>query len=601
MTPTTSRATHDEAEEAEVMNAPVRNTKRHADNVIRLCSLPDDAHLHNIAKIATTTTTIITPDITTVTTLHAPPYTASGLSPPQPTHDATLSPYDGDRTHVHTSQVLYFSPCDVNKSLISLGDPLINKNNQALTPTQTRHDPEPTPSRGFRMHSPSSPTSAASMQRHRDSVVSLKTARRGTPITLQPGQVDRLVEALAKCPLIHTHVSRQWWDDDDTVIDDTVTISDTPSTPSLTTGSSAASSRFYIHPNGGFLTEQRSASVTEAILEEEFARNLPDHHPKARHPIEAAAAASRSTRFGGIALADPKVHGAPIRFISENYRLGANVLQVGACTFLNIPYGTTVQSHLRVEPPSKVNSNCRIMLQVVNQVLERRTGKKTYLLVAELDATESFTRAALTELADRTDLPLSEIQILHPAETQLDAFEEVDWCALADDSRDSVTITDMIESAARSFASLDQETCTMQTLTLLSELERLKTHHQDFLVVRPTAYHPNRRPSGLHVPWISQHLDHMLLDDTSSSPTFPPHHHHRESSEASRVLRDRVVAAVAEGCAKADGAFDTKIWWGDQWRAIHCVLLGDGGAERRTAAAWVCFLSGEFHAIPCEG
>ncbi|KAF2765215.1 hypothetical protein EJ03DRAFT_377997 [Teratosphaeria nubilosa] len=552
-------------------------------------SLSDDAETHDIAKISRFDTTI-TPAIT-IQTSYAPFYTASRLSPRQRTVDTTLSPYDVDRTHVRTSQVLYFSPRDVNTSLISLGDPLINgsdnNNHQALTTTQARYGTEQTPSRGISMHSSSSPTSAASMQRHHDSLISLKTARRDKPITLQPEQVDRLVEALAKCPLIHTHVSRQWWDDDP-VTDDTVTLSDAASMPSLTSGSSALSSRFYMHPNDVFLTEQRSASVTEAILEEEFARNFPDH-PKARHPIQAAAAASRSTRFGGIALADPKVQGAPIRFISENYRLGANVLQVGACSFLNIPYGTTVQSHLQVEPPSKVNSNCRIMLQVVNQVLERRTGKKTYLLVAELDVTEPFTKAALTELAEGKDIPLSEIQILHPAEKQLGASEQVDWCVLADNSQVFVAVADMIESAACSFACLDQETCTMQTLTLLSELERLKTHHQDFLVVRPTGYHSNNKPSGLHVPWTSQHLDHMLSDDTSSSPNLQPHNR-RDSSQASRVLRDRVVAAVAEGCADGDGKFDTKIWWGDQWRAIHCVLLGDSGAERR-AAAWVCFLS----------
>ncbi|KAK4543939.1 hypothetical protein LTR36_004713 [Oleoguttula mirabilis] len=466
---------------------------------------------------------------------------------------------------------IYFSPVIRSESQASLSDPIEDADADALlTPTQARYDEQ------------SSSEPGQPDQQMRGQSVDSEVQEQQKKIILTPEQVDRLVKALAECPLLHKHVSRQWWDDgpDDGPDDATVT---SETTPSLSSGS-GSSTTMYSQPNQQFMTEQRSPATTQAILEEEFAQNFPDH-PKAKHPAAHAAAAARSTKFGGIALADPRVHGCPIRFITTGYRLGANVLQVGACAFLNIPYGTSVQSNLRIEPPSSVNGTARVMLQVVNQVLDRKTGRKTYLLVAELDVTESFTRAALVELAGAADIALADIQLVTPAEKprRQSAAADLDWGALADELQASCAITDIVEMAATSFAKLTADTCTMQTLTLMSELERLKTQHQDFLIVRPTGHHDNGVPSGVHIPWVSQHLDALLYDSD-------PHNIRGEASKAARVLRDRVVSAVAEGCAR-DKAFDTRLWWGDQMRLLHCVPLIEGIDGK--PAAWVAFLSGE--------
>lgn len=460
---------------------------------------------------------------------------------------------------------IYFSPIDVNKSQIALSDP-IEEPEEQLTPTQARYDEEPRAETGHQQSQAMSRYSELEQQ---------ETEK----VTLSAEQVDRLVKALAESPLLHVHVSRQWWDE----IEDNISVA-SESTPSLSSGS-GSSSTLYSQPNQPFMTEQLSPTTTQAILEEEFAQNFPNH-PKAKHPAAHAAAAVRSTKFGGIALADPNVHGTPVRFITKGYRLGANVLKVGACSFLNIPYGTTVQSNLRIEPPSCVSRNARVMLQVVNQVLERKTGRKTYLLVAELDVTESLTKAALMELAAHADLPLADIQVLTPTEKPRQMSKDVDWCALADELQASCAITDVVETAASSFAKLGAETCTMQTLTLMSELERLKTQHQDFLIVRPTGIHRNGILSGVKIPWTSQHLDALLHESD-------PHHIRAEASKSARVLRDRVVGAVAEGCA-GDKPFDTRIWWGDQMRLVHCVPLIESTDGK--PAAWAAFLSGKFSA-----
>ncbi|KAK1814093.1 hypothetical protein LTR12_011532 [Friedmanniomyces endolithicus] len=435
------------------------------------------------------------------------------------------------------------------------------RRNLSLTPTQERYDDELRRTDAAEQSPPTSTTTEAAAKPR---------------LMLKPEQVDRLVKALAECPLLHVHVSKQWWDAGD-VSDAASEASGSDATPSLTTSSPSRSTLSSAQHSQSLVPEhQQSASVLEG---DEFAREYPNH-PKAK--------VATKQKFGGIAIVDPKVHGSPTRYVSQAYRLGATTVNVGQCTFLALPYGTTVQSHLRIEPASSRSSNCRVMMQVVNQVLERRSGHKTFLLVAELDVTESFTRAALMELAAHVDMSLDDIELLAPGIKAMHRDEQLDWCALADELQTSCAITDAVEGAAGSFARLTAETCTMQTLTLMSELERLKRRHQDFLVLRPTGYHDNGVMSGIHIPWTSQHLDQLLFD-------AEPRHIRGEASKAARLLRDRVAAAVAAECGAAK-AFDSQIWWGDMMRLVHCVPLMDRPEGR--PAAWVAFLSGEFVYLP---
>ncbi|KAI6879681.1 hypothetical protein KC334_g16955, partial [Hortaea werneckii] len=285
-----------------------------------------------------------------------------GTTPPIPSinvDDTTGLSRSASKTSRRNSQVaeFYFSPIQVN-SRIGFSDPIPSSqddkddnDDEVLTPTQARYDEQVQADKG--------PQHDHSMLPSPRSCRSGRPERPGPKIILTAAQVDRLVKALAESPLLTCHVKRQWWDESS---DDDKSISE--GTPSLSSGSGSGSTALYSHENKAFLSEPRSPSTSQAILEEEFAQNFPDH-PKAKHPAQHAAAAVRTTKFGGISLVDPKVHGTPIRFVTEGYRLGANVLQVGACTFMNIPYGTTVQSNLRVEPPSNVSGNARVMLQVV--------------------------------------------------------------------------------------------------------------------------------------------------------------------------------------------------------------------------------------------
>ncbi|EMC99097.1 hypothetical protein BAUCODRAFT_391056 [Baudoinia panamericana UAMH 10762] len=389
---------------------------------------------------------------------------------------------------------------------------------------------------------------------------------------MKPDQVDRLVQALASSPLLQIHISRRWWDG---AADDTTMASE--ATPSLTDGSSSSPTTLFSHADEALGSEQRSPGKVRLSLEEGFARTrLEEGRSK-------VLVSPLSTSFGGIALVDPKVYGSPICLVSRDYRLGARVLEHGACSYHTLAYGTTVQSNLRIEPPSSRSANCRVLLQVLNQTLERRTGEKSHLLLAELDVTESFTRAALAELSVHAGISLWDIQQMASSPRAEEKGESFNWCALADELSNAKAVGEMIEAAASAFANLTAETCTMQTLTMMSELERLKTQHQDFLVLRSTGRHANGMVSGLHVPYVSQHLDRLLY-------TVSPSNKRGEASRAARLLRDRVVAAVAGNCRR-ESAFDVRIWWGDQMRQVHCVPLHeDTGGE---PTAWAAFLSGE--------
>ncbi|KAK4899848.1 hypothetical protein LTR49_027585 [Elasticomyces elasticus] len=244
---------------------------------------------------------------------------------------------------------------------------MIRKRN-CVTPTQERYNDERRWADAAKQQSTTRPDSDE------------PTEPASEKLMLEPEHIDRLVSALAECPLLRVHVSRQWWNPD--VSDAASLLSASEETPSSTT----------------------SSSTQQEILEEEFARNFPDH-PKARRAPEPA-----RTKFGGIARVDPKVHGTPIRFISRDYQLSTSTVKVGQCFFMNIPYGTTMHSKLRIEPPSNRSINSRVMMQVLNHVLERKTGQKKFLLVTELDVTESFAKAALMELSAHAEMPLDDIR-----------------------------------------------------------------------------------------------------------------------------------------------------------------------------------------------
>lgn len=474
---------------------------------------------------------------------------------------------------------IYFTPTDYTKSKIFLSSP-------QSSPTLPKGDANEAPNGGE--DDATTPRASAGTSRP-PSEIYVGSRRFGTPATITrkeklritPEQLDQLVDALAKARMVQKDVRKHWWDFEDIPEDDTMSAFSGASIPTLTSASTLysqpnATSAMYSTPNFNFLAEHRSSKERKEVLEVEFARNFPNH-PNAKRP-----ATPIDALFGGISLTDTKIHGSPIRFVSKNYRVGANVLAAGSCSFVQVPYGVDVECTLRVEPRSSYSTSCRVMFQCVNQVVDRKTGKRTSLLVADEDVTEDLTKAALAELSMATNRDVPDIDVA-ASPTALSPFQspDIDWAAVADELQATAETAALVETTISLFNELTKETCHMQTNTLLSTLERIKDQHSDFLILRPTAFHENGIPRSMHLPWVSQRLYHDWYETEGSVG----------HSSAAKDFQEQIVAAVAKHALEAE-KFTTHVKWEDERLVVQCVPLSEGAQGR--CDVWACFVRGMF-------
>ena len=420
---------------------------------------------------------------------------------------------------------IYFSPIDVTCSKVELSSPLPSP---TVTPTQESYN------------------TAQAVQKPASA-----------KLRLGPDQLDRLLIALANAPMVQDQVRRQSWDDDRSLI------SSPASKMSLRTALKE------VKPKDSVVSLTRKRSSTGPFRQNTVPAT---QETNAKQPLQ--------VRLSGIALIEPKINGSPVRFLSKNYLWNTNVLRVGKGMFLNSPYGNDTACRLRIESAATNSTvpHCRVVLQVVAQVLDRKTGKKVHLLVADMDVTESFTKAAFTEFAEQSGIRLEDIEVKATSEDTKSetSSASIDWCELADELEMSCNINNIVDAAVEQLAHLDRETCSTQTLTLMSEIERIKLKHEDFLILRSHAEHENGVPSQMSVPWISQHLDGISLDSRTIS------------SDSTREFREHLIATVAKQSIQ-NTPFATRLRLGCQERIVRFLPLVESTGEKN--CAWVCFLT----------
>ena len=405
---------------------------------------------------------------------------------------------------------------------------------EVLTPTQESFDAEQA---SFR-----SAMSFISIKNERPSN-GMKT------LALLPEQFDRLVTALASAPMMQEHVRRQWWE---------------------------GKQRFDEKNSHSPAETEQTASPPDqdAALGKVSAEKLPGRPDSSDHP---------RVKLDGIVLVDPKVAGSPIRFVSRNTGLDTEMRRVGQCSFVNIPYGCSGDCGLRVGLPTEESGHqgSRVVLQLVNQVLERKSGKEHHLLVTELDITESFTKAALVELAAQLDMRVDEIGVVTlEDEVRKESTGDIDWGALADELQAQSEVDEIVESAAASCKQLSKESCAMQTLTLMSELTRLQNQHRDFVLVRAYELHDGGTPSRLGAPWMSQHLEQATNDDPSIL------------ADALRAFRVKLVSEIAARSVSDGRPWTARVMWDSVGTRVHCEpLVEEAGG---IAVAWVGFLRDDY-------
>jgi hypothetical protein len=307
--------------------------------------------------------------------------------------------------------------------------------------------------------------------------------------------------------------------------------------------------------------------------------------------------------FGGVALIDTNVEGAPVSLASTD------AFDTGKCTHLSLPSGLSASSTLRVERPSFAGAESKIILRSLFITLDRKTSERALTLVAETHVTTSFARAALTELAHTLQLTLDDLEIQTPTAggTTWSPDESIDWCRLGDGEETGLIInspvTDMLEESMATFSSLSAEECAMQTLSLMSELARLQKAHATFLILQPTRYDSNGSLAGVKIPFISEALRKRFLLMSKGKPSVSASAGSPTASIASsaststrggargRQFREAVIATVAP-CFVHEEEFEkfVVLEGGDIRVRARCVPLSDG----RKIEKWVCFLGGEY-------
>jgi hypothetical protein len=210
--------------------------------------------------------------------------------------------------------------------------------------------------------------------------------------------------------------------------------------------------------------------------------------------------------FRRLAITDPHINGQPIRFLCQGFVHGANSLQVGSCTFMNLPYGAEVECGLRVEPSlqRRASKAQTVMLQIVQRVVRVRDGSSVWLLCSEVDVSSQFTARVRGELAAAASTHTS-----HTGKKQQASIADDIWVSLAqhlgtDSYAPSTTRLPTHKPTA------DKSKNTTPVLSdLLSLLTEVRFLHRQFFILQPKASKTGEL--GLIIPYLSSSLHTSLL------------------------------------------------------------------------------------------
>lgn len=449
-------------------------------------------------------------------------------------------------SHTPTSSAdsdIYFSPIDASRSQVFLSSPqpsppitpsVVNKK-EASKPAQVEEVAD-------RFESLVIETSSAK-QADMVEIAGIGRSIDNRRLTLTLAHVDRISTALALAPLIQMRVRRSYLDT---------------------------------------LPSNMTATASDKAMETKATSNADTSALPTPPPSEA----SSIDEVGGIALIDTTIEGAPITLTSTE------AFMPGKCTHLSIPYGLSTTNRLRIEPATTSASESKIILQSLFAALNRKTGVQDFTLLAETDVTHSFARAALTELALAQNMTLDDLEIRTPT-AAYSPDESIDWCNLDQPDNATSPVTDILNETSSAFSStLSAETCTMQTLTLLSELQRLQKAHSTFLVLQPTRYDAQGALAGVKFPLISQALRQRFAKMDTSSGTGSSTSSSSSGGLKGRLFREAVIAAVAPRFVREE-EFETCVTLesGKVKVRARCVPLFDAG---ESIERWACFLGGEY-------
>jgi hypothetical protein len=284
-------------------------------------------------------------------------------------------------------------------------------------------------------------------------------------------------------------------------------------------------------------------------------------HPEALNPTRSKPTINLSSPllklphlFRCLAITDPHINGQPIRFLSQDFVHGANSLQVGSCTFMNLPYGAEVECGLRVEPsfPRTASKAQIVMLQIVQRVVRVRDGSSVWLLCSEVDVSSQFTAQVRGELAAAACTHTS-----HPGKKQQASVVDDIWVSLAqqlgtDSYAPSTTRLPTHKPTA------DKSKSTTPVLSdLLSLLTEVRFLHRQFFILQPKASKTGEW--GLNIPNLSSSL-HTSLLSLPSKPIDEQTKQETSHGHNASIYITNLEAATPLGIFIATASLQARTW-----------------------------------------
>ncbi|KAF2718716.1 hypothetical protein K431DRAFT_296709 [Polychaeton citri CBS 116435] len=364
------------------------------------------------------------------------------------------------------------------------------------------------------------------------------------PFHLPPADVNRLAVALAASPLFQKTARRQWYDCQ----------SDEPSS---NTSIGSPSPKTEATPN----VSSPSSESPDSILTSKTP--IPPPQPM--------------TAMKRRALVDAKVRSNPVLSTAQDDFEVESAFRVGTCLAFDVPYGASRVKSLNITrlPTDKAGlANNSIKLRLADVLVEQNSRKKGLMLATEIDLTTVFKQAALCELLTSTGIDASGITAPDPIAQSLNSPVGLGQCVLADELADRRRVIDLLGQAVCTLSHLTPQTCTQETLGLVSLLESLREEQQAVLMLRTSD--PWRDGGALgeetNIPWISSYLYDLINED-------------EESQECGGDFLLAVKQGVQERLS-GKVAFSKVIRWKMGQTMVEYFPLVDGVGEQ--IGAWIC-------------
>jgi hypothetical protein len=314
--------------------------------------------------------------------------------------------------------------------------------------------------------------------------------------------------------------------------------------------------------------------------------------------------------FRCLAITDPHINGQPIRFLSQDFVHGANSLQVGSCTFMNLPYGAEVECGLRVEPsfPRSASKAQTVMLQIVQRVVRVRDGSSVWLLCSEVDVSSQFTAQVRGELA-----AAASTHTPHTGKKQQASIADDIWVSLAQQLGTDSYAPSTTRLPTHKPTADKSENTTPVLSDLLSLLTEVRFLHRQFFILQPKATKTGEL--GLKIPYLSSSLHTSLL----SLPSKPINEHTKQETSHglnTSIYTTNLEATTPLGIFIATASLQARTWVGtstqtptilrgilslppmgrgketkEEQIGVYGVRVAESWADgRQGSGCWVCFL-----------